>query len=132
MTTEPKKEEKKEEKREEKKEEKKSEAAHAEAAKKAEVPSPQHPAAQVADSLSFAIIDVQRGISRLRQNSSATTPGTWVYDAIQYFDAAVARLDRSLALHRPGVRLSAEDRARERTRYEREYIDPTQPKVVNQ
>jgi hypothetical protein len=114
-------------KKEEKKDEK-AEAVHAEQAKKASAPAPA-PANPATDALSFAIIDCQRGVNQLRQNSAASVAGTWVHTAILYFDAAIARLDRSLGLQRPGVRLSAEDRARERTRYEHEYVDPTLPRV---
>ena len=85
------------------------------------------------DVLAFAVIDLQRGIDQLKQNSAANQPGTFVYTAIQYFEAAVLRLDGSLELERGGVegkKLSPEERAKEHTRYEQEYRDHVYPEVV--
>ncbi len=88
----------------------------------------------VGDVLAFSIIDLQRGIDQLKQNSAGGTPGTYVYAAIQYFEAAVLRLDGSLELERgggaEGKKLSPEDRAKLNTRYEQEYRDHVYPEVV--
>jgi hypothetical protein len=82
------------------------------------------------DALTFAIYDLQRGINKLRQSSAPPTPGTLIYDAIAYFEAAAQRLDRSLEITRGGKKLSAEEREKERERYQKEYVDPVTPTVA--
>lgn len=90
----------------------------------------------VPETLSFAIFDIRRGITQLRNSSAAGLPGTVVHTAILHFEAAIARMDRALAQHSgvgehnaDGSQDEAHEQqvAAQRVKYEREYMDRVPP-----
>lgn len=82
-----------------------------------------------ADAFAFAIIDLQRGINRLRHAAAASIPGTYVHDAVLYFEAAVARMDPALDQARGGKRIDEVERARVMREYEQRYKDEVPEQV---